>query len=110
MKYNVERMQVLSGIKSQNDVMVESTPQVVTESTQDLLAEEKIRRIIREEIAAYLREQKAQQINTGFANGNLSTTMGFAGPGFQRPSQPQATQTPSKKWQPTLGFAGPGFM
>ena len=48
MKYNVERMQVLSGIKSQNDVMVESTPQVVTESTQDLLAEEKIRRIIRE--------------------------------------------------------------
>ena len=100
MKYNVNRMQVLSGIKAQDEM--------ITESTQELLAEEKIRRIIREEIQAYLREQKAQQMNQGFANRSVATTMGFAGPGFSQ--QDHSNRNTSRGPGRTLGFAGPGFM
>jgi hypothetical protein len=100
MKYNVDRMQVLSGIKSQDNVMVEST--------QDLVAEEKIRLIIREEIQAYLYEQKAHQMNKGFANQSVARTMGFAGPGFSQQDPPAHTapRGPGR----TMGFPGPGFM
>lgn len=100
MEYNVDRMQVLSGLKSRDNVL--------SESTQDMVLEEKIRRIIREEIQAYLHERKAKVANHGFANGNVSAVMGFAGPGFG--PRNQTNRTVSRGPGRTFGFGGPGFM
>lgn len=109
MEFNVNRMQLLSGVKSRDDVMNESQKTLNEASTYDVLAEEKIRRIIREEIQAYLHERKAASMNHGFASGRLGTSMGFAGPGFNQHS-PSSNRAVSRGPGRSFGFGGPGFM
>ena len=108
MEFNMERMQVLSGIKPQNEIISESK-KVINESTHDLLAEEKIRKMIREEIQAYLHERKATFMNRGFSTHNVGVALGFSDPAFDSKSS-----SPNRSYARgpgrSFGFGGPGFM
>jgi len=110
MEFNVDRMQVLSGVKSKDEIMSESK-KVINESTQDMLAEEKIRQLIREEIQAYLHERKSSSMNQGFTSGRLGPALGFSGPGFDsKPSSSNSNAAYARGPGRSFGFGGPGFM
>lgn len=105
MNFNIDRLQVLSGIKDADN----GGARLISESTEhDNLTEQKIRQIIREEIKSYLNEQNATAMAKGFRGNNLTAAMGFAGPGFQPTNKKNRSfaRGPGR----AIGFGGPGFM
>ena len=102
MLFNVDRLQILSGIGN-ND----SGSGLLMESGNPF-EEQKIRQIIREEIQAYLGERQLKSMASGFRKNNLTTAMGFAGPGFQ--PTPRENRSFARGPGRSFGFGGPGFM
>ena len=107
MKFDANRLSVLSGLKDSN------SKKLINESTvKRPVADSALRKMIREEIRAYMTTKNSKeedQMRDGLRNLNLTSALGYL-----NVTPPYAQKKPNRSFSRgpgrTFGFGGPGFM